>query len=92
VHDVVIVGEQDADDTRAMIKGLWDHYLPRVLIIYRPPGEQNPLLSSLAPYTRNLHATGGKATAYICTGHACAMPITEPDQMLALLGCVNPDK
>ena len=91
VHDIVIAGERDADDTRALIKGIRDHYLPRVLIIYKLPGEQDPLLSSLAPYTRNLHATGGKATAYICTGHACAMPITEPHQVLELLGCVNAD-
>jgi len=91
VQDVVIVGERDADDTRAMIKGLRDHYLPRVVVICRPPNEQDLLLSSLAPFTSNLKAPGGKATAYICTGHTCAMPITEPHQMLALLGCVNAD-
>jgi hypothetical protein len=91
VQDVVIVGERDADDTRAMIKGLRDHYLPRVVVICRPPNEQDLLLSSLAPFTSNLKAPGGKATAYICTGHSCAMPITEPHQMLALLGCVNAD-
>jgi uncharacterized protein YyaL (SSP411 family) len=92
VHDVVIVGERDADDTRAMISGLRDRYLPRVLIIYRPPGEHDLLLTSLAPFTRDLNATGGKATAYICTGHTCAMPITEPHQVLELLGCVKSDK
>ena len=86
VHDVVIVGERDADDTRAMINGLRDHYLPRVLIIFRPPGEHDLLLTSLAPFTRNLNALGGKATAHICTGHTCAMPITELYQMLELLG------
>jgi uncharacterized protein YyaL (SSP411 family) len=91
VHDVVIVGERDADDTRAMIKGLRDHYLPRVLVICRPPVEQDLLLTSLAPFTSNLKASGGRATAHICTGHTCAIPITEPEQMLALLDCVNAD-
>jgi hypothetical protein len=91
VHDVVIVGERDADDTRAMINELRDHYLPCVLIVHRPPGELDLLLTSLAPFTRNLNALGGKATAHICTGHTCAMPITEPHQMLAFLGCVNTD-
>jgi uncharacterized protein YyaL (SSP411 family) len=92
VHNVVIVGERDADDTRAMIKGLRDHYLPCVVIVYRQSGEHDLLLTSLAPFTRNLNALGGKATAHICTGHTCAMPITEPHQMLELLGCVNADK
>ncbi len=49
VHDVVIVGERDADDTRAMIKGLRDHYLPSVMIIYRPPGEDDLLLPASHP-------------------------------------------
>jgi uncharacterized protein YyaL (SSP411 family) len=91
VHDVVIVGKRDADDTTVMIKVLRDHYLPCVMIVWRPPGEDDPQISSLAPFTRNLNAIGGNATAYICTGQACAMPVTEPHQMLALLGCVNTD-
>jgi uncharacterized protein YyaL (SSP411 family) len=92
VHDIVIIGERDAYDTQAMINGLMDHYLPCVLILYRPFGEHDFLLDSLAPFTRNLNAIGGKATAHICTGRSCAMPITEPHQMLELLGCVNSDK
>jgi hypothetical protein len=75
-----------------MIKELRDHYLPCVVIVYRPPGEHDFLLTSLAPFTRNLNAIGGKATAYICTGHTCAMPTTEPHQVLALLGSLNEDK
>jgi len=33
-----------------------------------------------------LNAVGGKATAYVCTGHTCAVPVTDPRQMLELLG------
>ena len=91
VHDVVIVGARDADDTRAMIKGLRDHFLPHVLILCSSSGEQDLLLASLAPFTRNLKTKQGKATAYICTGHTCSLPVTDPQQMLALLGCVDSD-
>jgi hypothetical protein len=91
VQDVVIVGERHADDTRAMIKVLWDHYLPRVMIIYRPTGEDDLLLTSLAPFIQNLKVKGGKTTAFICTGHTCSLPIADPHQMLALLGCVDSD-
>ncbi|HUT39212.1 MAG TPA: thioredoxin domain-containing protein [Methanoregula sp.] len=89
VHDVVIIGERDADDTRAMITILREHYLPCVVIVYRSPEEHDLLLTSLAPFTRDLHAKEGKATAYICTGHSCVMPITEPKRMLELLRCEN---
>ncbi len=91
-HDVVIIGERDAEDTRAMIKVLRDHYLPCVLIVFRQPGDKDFLLASLAPFTSNLDITGGKATAYICSGHTCAIPITEPHQMLELLGYSNKEK
>jgi uncharacterized protein YyaL (SSP411 family) len=92
VHDVVIVGKRDADDTRAMIKVIRDHYLPHVLVIFRSSGEHDLLLTSLAPFTRDLKASGGRATAHICIGNACAMPITEPHKMLALLGGVDSDE
>jgi uncharacterized protein YyaL (SSP411 family) len=92
VHDVVIVGERDDEDTRAMITGLREHYLPSVMIVYRQPSDDDSLLASLAPFTRNLNTIGGKATAYICTGHTCSLPITEPHQMLELLSRVIPDK
>ena len=91
VQDVVIVGERHADDTWAMIKVLWDHYLPRVMILYRPTGEDDLLLTSLAPFIQNLKVKGGKTTAFICTGHTCSLPITDPHQMLALLGGVDSD-
>jgi len=92
VQDVVIVGERDAVDTRAMLNGIRDHYLPCALIICRQPGDDDSLLTGLAPFTRNLHTIGGKATAYICTGHTCSIPITEPHRVLDLLGCVKPVK
>jgi uncharacterized protein YyaL (SSP411 family) len=28
---------------------------------------------------------GGKATAYVCSGQACAEPVTDPDVLLGML-------
>jgi uncharacterized protein YyaL (SSP411 family) len=92
VHDLVIVGKRHADDTQAMIKVVRDHYLPWVMIVWRPPGDDDLQISCLAPFTRNLNAIGGNATAYICTGNTCRMPITDPNRMLELLSCVNAGK
>ncbi len=87
VHDVVIVGERDGEDTKSMINGLWEQYLPHVMIVFKPLNEDDQLLARLAPFTRDLNSLGGKATAYICTGHACALPLTDLHQILELLGC-----
>lgn len=92
LHDIVIVGERAAEDTRAMIRALNNHYLPHVLVLFLPPGEPDNLLRNIAPFTGNLNIVGGKATAYICTGHTCSIPTTDPDRMLELMGCLNSDK
>jgi len=86
VQDVVIVGDRSAEDTKAMIRGLRDHYLPLVMVVFKPLTEDDIPLASLSPFTRTMNAVGGKATAYVCTGHTCAVPVTDPRQMLELLG------
>lgn len=91
-HDIVIVGDLDAGDTRAIINMITGHYLPCVLIVHKQPGKSDVLLTNLSPFTRNLEEIEGKATAYICTGNTCTMPITEPHQILDLLHCENSDK
>jgi uncharacterized protein len=85
IHDVVIVGERDAEDTKEMIHGLRKQYLPHAIIIFKPLNEDNPLLTSLSPFTQNLDSIGGTATAYVCTGHTCAKPVTDIQQILELL-------
>jgi uncharacterized protein YyaL (SSP411 family) len=86
VHNVVIVGERDDDGIKAMINGLRDHYLPHVLIVLKQLNEDDHLLAGLAPFTKDLNSSGGKATAYVCTGHTCALPVTGIRQLLELLG------
>jgi hypothetical protein len=82
----VIAGDRDTPDTQAMINALWDHYLPAVVVLYLPPDESRNLVITLAPFVRNLNPTGHITTAYVCSGHTCAMPTSEVHQMLELLG------
>jgi len=86
VHDVVIVGDRNEEVTKAMIHGLREHYLPHVLIVFKQLNEDDHLLSGLAPFTKDLNSSGNNATAYVCTGHTCAVPATGIRQLLELLG------
>jgi|WetSurMetagenome_2_1015567.scaffolds.fasta_scaffold00774_7 uncharacterized protein len=92
IHDVVIVGERDADDTRAMIMNLTGQFIPCAVIMLKQPETSDLVLSGLSPFTRPMKVIEGKTTAYICTGTACTLPITEPGQILELLGCDTSDK
>jgi hypothetical protein len=85
LQDVVIAGEQDADDTRTLLRALHDIYFPHILIICRSPGAVSDQLNIIAPFTQNMHAMSRKATVYICSGHTCASPTTELPRMLELL-------
>jgi len=87
VHDVVIVGERDGKDTKSMINRLREQYLPHALIVFKQFNDDNPLLTRLAPFTQDLNSPGGKATAYVCCGQACAVPVTDLHQLLNILGC-----
>jgi len=80
---VVIVGRRGEDDTEALLQALAGRSLPNRVLTVLPPGE------SLPP---NHPAAGkpqidGRATAYVCRGPTCSLPIAEPGglgQALAL--------
>jgi uncharacterized protein YyaL (SSP411 family) len=86
VHDVVIVGERDAKDTKGLIEGLREQYFPHVLIVFKQLKCNDPLLTRLAPFTQDLNSPGGAAIAYVCSGHTCAVPATDLHRLLELLG------
>jgi uncharacterized protein YyaL (SSP411 family) len=84
-QEIVIAGNQENEDTQALLSALRSHFLPSLTILYSAPGLPAEALAAIAPFTRNLSMTGEKATAYICSGHACTLPVTDPKAMVALL-------
>ncbi|MDO8872437.1 MAG: thioredoxin domain-containing protein [Methanoregula sp.] len=88
-HEVVIVGDDGAEDTQALILALRSHYLPSVTVMQFAPGPQASALAEIAPFTRNLSMIGGKATAYVCSGLACSIPVTDPKDVLAQIALLK---
>ena len=83
-YEVVIVGEDGASDTQAMVRALRRSFTPNKVVLFRPPGD-SPEIAALAEFTRYQHRLDGKATAYVCQDYACERPTTDPTEMLALL-------
>ncbi|MGH9402376.1 MAG: thioredoxin domain-containing protein [Terriglobia bacterium] len=81
-YEVVISGDPETEDTQAMLRALRSVYLPRKVVILRPPGEAGEKIARLAPYTREQISLGGKATAYVCQNHSCKLPTSDVDQMI----------
>jgi len=84
-QEIVLVAGSDTKGFGEMIGRLQREYLPSAVILCRLSDTLSIRLGDSAPFTREMSAAGGKATAYVCTGHACAMPVTDPDTMMALV-------
>ncbi|MEK7872147.1 MAG: thioredoxin domain-containing protein, partial [Nitrospirota bacterium] len=84
-HEVVIAGGSGKQDTRAMLNALRREFLPNKILLFRPTEVEAPDISRLAPFTKDMSAIDGKATAYVCTNYSCKAPTTEIKKILELL-------
>jgi len=75
--EIAVVGDPEAEDTRALLEVLAG-YRPHQVLAVGPPGTPVPLLAD-----RPL--VGGRVTAYLCRGGVCREPVTDPEHMRALL-------
>jgi len=73
VKEVALAG----DDTRALERVVRDEFRPHLVLAGGKPGEV-PLLEGRVPVE-------GRAAAYVCERFACQRPVTEPDELRALL-------
>ena len=83
-NEVVVTGEKEAQDTRAILKALQNIYLPNLVTHLKSDDNAGPL-SDLAGFTAGLSSSGGPATAHICTGFNCKKSTTDVDIMLKQL-------
>jgi uncharacterized protein YyaL (SSP411 family) len=83
--EIVLVGDPQAADARALIDTVVQPFLPSKVVALRRPGQPDPFDS---PLLRDREQVGGRATAYVCRSYVCRMPVTEPDALRAELGVV----
>jgi len=80
-YEIVIAGDADAQDTKAMLQSLNSRFLPNAVVLLRSK-EDAEVIGKLAPYTRLHSSINGKATAYVCRNFSCNLPTTDIKQML----------
>jgi len=74
---VVIVGEPEADDTKALRRAVLNRSLPNRILSVLAPGTD-------LPASHPAHGKGmqnGAATAYVCMGMTCSPPVTSADAL-----------
>jgi uncharacterized protein YyaL (SSP411 family) len=84
-YEVVIAGNAQAEDIKAMVKTLRTRFLPNKVVLLNPSDQESPAIGQLAEFTKNQPSIGGKATAYVCLNYNCKSPTTDINKMLELL-------
>ena len=83
---IVIVGRDDAAETRALHRVVADHYLPNALVLpVAPDAPRHAALARALPWIAPLGLRDGAAAAYVCRHFTCEQPVTTPDALAALL-------
>ena len=83
--EIVVAGKPGAQDTQEMLDAVRRSFLPNRVLLLRPQGAGSGAIAAIAPYTKDMKADGGRATAYVCRNFACAKPVRTVDEMLGLL-------
>ncbi|NLM37154.1 MAG: thioredoxin domain-containing protein [Firmicutes bacterium] len=84
-REIVIVGQRGEEMTERMLSLVQTTYQPRSIGLFCPATEADPVLASLAPFTKELTAPDGKTTAYVCRNYQCSLPTTAWDQFRQLV-------
>jgi uncharacterized protein len=81
---VVIAGDGDGPDARALVRTIRERYLPSLVVVPLSPSYRDRL-SVLLPWTAGLRARDDRATAYLCRDFTCRAPATTAGELAAQL-------
>ncbi len=84
-REVAVVGPAGRDDTGVLHRAALGSSAPGAVVAVGDPAE-----ASTIPLLLDRPMIGGTATAYVCRGFVCDRPVTDPDDLRALLGRRDP--
>ena len=90
LFQIIIVGDKEAEDTKALLSCVHSHFLPNKVLLVVPgknkDGHQkSTFLSEKLEVLESLSCVGGKATAYVCENYTCQLPVTSVEELDELL-------
>jgi uncharacterized protein YyaL (SSP411 family) len=86
---IVIAGDRDASDTRAMRREFDRRFLPHDVLLLAS-GDTRQRLAGLAPFAASLEPRDGRATAYVCVHYACRLPTHDAAEFARQLDAATP--
>src|SRR6184192_3444767 len=84
-RQIVIAGKKDAPETKALLREVHRHFLPKTILVLADGAEGQKFLGEKNETIRSMSLVEGKPAAYVCENFTCKAPVTDPKQLGELL-------
>jgi len=84
-RQVVITGKKEAPETKALIREVNRHFLPKTVVFLADGAEGQKYLGEQNEAIRAMSPIDGKPAAYVCENFTCKAPVTEASELAELL-------
>ena len=84
-RQIVIAGSKDAPETKALLKEVNRHFLPKTILVLADGAEGQKYLGDKNEAIRAMSPIDKKSAAYVCENFACKAPVNDPKQLVELL-------
>jgi uncharacterized protein YyaL (SSP411 family) len=84
-RQIIIAGERDAPDTRALLRAIHTRFLPNRILLLLDSDETRDALAKGSPAVASMHPIDGRAAAYVCREFACQLPVCDVGALAELL-------
>ena len=85
---IIIAGDKEGEDAKAILGVVNTFYLPNKILIVHQPGSET-FLSPHLEVLGSIKMEDDKATAYVCENYTCSAPVNDPDKLKRLLNPVR---
>ena len=84
-RQIVIAGKKDAPETKALLKEVHRHFLPKTILLLADGDEGQKYLGQKNEAIRAMSMVNRKPAAYVCESFTCKAPVTGAGQLAELL-------
>jgi uncharacterized protein len=84
-RQIVIAGKKDAPETKALLKEVHQHFLPKTVLLLADGGEGQKYLGEKNEAIRAMSLVDSKPAAYVCEKFTCKAPVTNATALAELL-------
>jgi uncharacterized protein YyaL (SSP411 family) len=84
-RQIVIAGKKDAPETKALLKEVHRHFLPKTILLLADGSDGQKYLGEKNEAIRAMSMVDGKPAAYVCENFTCKAPVTDTKALANLL-------